>query len=281
MADHYQTLGVNKGATQDEIKKAYRKLASQHHPDKGGDTKKFQEVEEAYRTLSDPGTRAQYDNPNPFGTRPDGGWQQAGGFPPGFEDIFAHFGGGHNPFGDMFGQRRAPPRNRTLNIQTSISLEEAFQGKDLIANLQLPNGKDQTIEVKIPAGIRDGTTLRLAGMGEDNIPGAPRGDIHLTITILPHLIFRRNNDDLIRTVPVSCIDAMLGKKITVDTIDGKTLEIAIAPGTQHGTVLGAHGYGMPNMNDIRYVGRMLLEVQITIPTNLTDAQKDILKNSFN
>ena len=89
MADHYTTLGVDKSATPEDIKKAYRSLASKHHPDKGGDTAKFQEIQTAYATLSDPEKRQQYDNPNPFGTRQDGGWQQASGFPPGFEDIFA------------------------------------------------------------------------------------------------------------------------------------------------------------------------------------------------
>ena len=187
--DYYNILGVSKQAGADEIKKAYRKLASQHHPDKGGDTKKFQEVEEAYRTLSDPEKRQQYDNPQPqFG---GGGF--GGGVPPGFEDIFSAFGGG--PFGDMFGRRQQPQRNKTLNMQTNVSLEEAFSGKNLMATVVLPSGKEQLIDVKIPAGIQDGVTLRLSGMGDDSIPNIPRGDIHLTVHVQPHSTFIRQGDD--------------------------------------------------------------------------------------
>jgi curved DNA-binding protein len=271
MTDFYQTLGVNRGATPDEIKRAYRKMAANHHPDRGGDTAKFQEVEEAYRTLSDPQKRQQYDNPIPQGFQ-----QFGGGMPPGFEDIFNAFGGG--PFGDMFGGRRQQ-RNRTLNMRTDISLEEAFSGKDLMANIVLPSGKEQLIDVKIPAGVQDGTTLRLASMGDDSIPNIPRGDIHLSVHIYPHPIFTRQGDDLIRSIDVSCIDAMIGKTITVDTIDGKTLEIEVKPGTQPGQMLAANGYGMPHISDHRFKGRMLIQLNITVPT-LNEYQRDIIKQLF-
>jgi curved DNA-binding protein len=276
MADYYNTLGVSKQATADEIKRAYRKLASQHHPDKGGDTKKFQEIEEAYRTLSDPDKRAQYDNPAPQG------FNQFGGVPPGFEDIMSQmFGGGGSPFGDIFGRRQPqPPRNRTLNIQTQITLEEAFSGKEMVANLTLPNGRDQILNIKIPKGIHDGTTLRLANMGDDSIPNMPRGDIHLTVNVLPHPIFARQGDDLVRTLEISAIDAMLGKNYQIETIDGRLLEIKIPEGTQQGQILGAGGYGMPNMNDNRFVGRLLVKLDIRIPTNLTDWQKQKLQEIF-
>lgn len=274
MTDYYNNLGISKQATADEIKKAYRKLASQHHPDKGGDTAKFQQIEEAYRTLSDPEKRSQYDNPQPQFN----GGHFGGGMPPGFNDIFGQMfgqGGGHNPFfGHGFGQQ--PQRNRILNIQTVISLEEAFHGKDMIANLQLPSGRDQVLEIKIPAGINDNTTLRLAGMGDDSVPGLPRGDIHLTINVHQHHTFLREGDDLIRSIDINCIDAMLGKSLLVETIDGKTLEVKVNPGTQHGQVLAAAGYGMPKINDNRFKGRMLMSVNINIPV-LNEAQKQILK----
>jgi DnaJ-class molecular chaperone len=276
MTDHYQTLGVSKQATADEIKKAYRKMASQHHPDKGGDTAKFQEIEEAYRTLSDPEKRQQYDNPQPQFN----GGHFGGEVPPGFEDIFSQMMGGGSPFGDMFG-RRGGPRNRHLNLQASISLEEAFTGKELIANVTLPSGREQMLEIKIPAGIQEGTTLRLAGMGDDSYPGIPRGDIHLTVSINPHTVFQRKNDDLVRRLDINCIDAMLGKNVTIDTIDGKTLEVAIMPGTQNGQLLAAQGYGMPNMHDSRFRGRMLMEIHVTVPRMLTDLQKEMLKKHFN
>jgi len=277
MADHYQTLGVDKNASADDIKRAYRKLASQHHPDKGGDTRKFQEVEEAYRILSNPESRAQYDNPQPQ-FNGFGGGNGFNSMPPGFDDIVSQMFGHGGPFG--WG-RPQHPRNRTLNIQTSITLEEAFYGKDMIANLQLPSGRDQVLEIKIPAGIQDGTTLRLAGMGDDSVANAPRGDIHLTIGIQPHSKFTRQGDDLVMSLKLNCIDAILGKTATVTTIDGKTLDIKINPGTQHGQMLSASGYGMPKMADNRFKGRMLVQIQIDIPTNLTAIQLDKLKNLYN
>lgn len=279
MADHYQTLGVAKNATADEIKRAYRSLASKHHPDKGGDTAKFQEIQAAYAVLGDEKTRAEYDNPAPQGF----GNFSGNGVPPGFEDVFSQmFGGGGNPFGDIFGRRQQPqqPRNRTLNLQATITLEDAFNGKELTASVNLPSGREQVIEIKIPKGIGDGTTLRLAGMGDDSYPNVPRGDIHLTVHIQPHHTFQRQGDDLVRSLEVDAIDAILGKNYHLDTIDGKTLELKINPGTQHGQVLAAHSYGMPNMNDPRFVGRMLIQISIKIPTGLTEDQKTKLQEIF-
>ena len=267
MTDHYSTLGVQRGASADDIKKAYRKMASQHHPDKGGDTQKFQQVEEAYRTLSDPDTRSQYDNP-----------QSRGGeyhFHPGsganpFEDIFRHFGGAG--FGDIFGRARAP-RNRTLNIQAMITLEEAFYGKELVASMRMPNGKENIVNVKIPEGIQDGTVLRLAEMGEDDVPGAPRGDLHLTVRVQEHSEFHRQGDDLIKELVLPIWDAILGKKTIIKTIDNRELEITVPAGTQHDQILAVQNGGMPNMHDPRFKGRLLLKLKFTIPDNLTEEQK--------
>lgn len=272
MTDYYSTLGVSKTANPEEIKRAYRKLAAQHHPDRGGDKERFQEIQAAYDTLSDPEKKAQYDNPQPQ-------FQfHQGGVPPGFEDIFSAFNGG--PFGDIFGRRTYRQRNRNLSLQTTIDLVDAFNGKELIANITLPNGKEQTLQIKIPPGIQDGTTLRLAGMGDDSIPGAPRGDLHLTVSVAPHMLFRRQGDDLIRTITINCIDAMLGKTLRITTIDNKNLDVNLAPGTQHGTVLSINGYGMPYIQDNRMRGRLLLEVAVIIPSDLTDAQKNLLKEAF-
>jgi DnaJ-class molecular chaperone len=273
MTDHYNTLGVSKTANPDEIKKAYRKLASQHHPDKGGNKEKFQEIQSAYSVLSDEQKRAEYDNP-----KPQFGGEFNDGVPPGFEDIFGQmFGGGRNPFGDVFGRRSQPIRNRTLNLQTQITLEESFSGKELIATVQLPSGRDQILEVKIPAGIRDGTVLRLSGMGDDIVSSAPRGDIHLGVHIIPHSVYQRNGDDLIRTLKISCLEAIVGCSKQFDTIEGKTLEINIPAGIQHAQIMNVQGHGMPKMEDARMRGRLLLSIDITVPTNLTDIQKDTIR----
>ena len=244
-------------------------MASQHHPDKGGDTAKFQQIEEAYRVLSDDNQRAQYDRPQPEFSDPFGPFMNSGGF----NDIFRHFG-------DVFGQhhhRQQPQRNRVVNITAGITLEDAFNGKELLANVTLPSGKEQMINVKIPAGVEHGTTLRLAGMGEDSIPGAPRGDIHMTVNILPHPIFQRHGNDLITETNIPIWTAILGGNITVKTIDGKDFEMSIPEGTQFGTTMAMQNAGMPNMNQPSVRGRMLVKLNITVPNGLTDAQKELIK----
>ena len=211
MNDYYKILEIDKSASPEEIKQAYRKMAMKHHPDRGGDDEQFKRIQEAYDVLSDPEKKSLYDNPQPqfhgFSS----------GMPHDFEDIFSQMFGG-NPFNSFFGHRPHSQRNRTLNIQTSITLEEAFTGKDMIANIKLPSGRDQMLEIKIPAGIDDGMVLRLSGMGDDSIPSAPRGDIHLTVNVQPHPVFSRQGDDLIVTAQINCIDAMLGKNIKLNTL---------------------------------------------------------------
>ena len=271
MTDHYQTLGVDRSASEDEIKRAYRKLASQHHPDKGGDKAKFQEVQGAYDTLSDPQKRAQYDNPHQGGP---GGFEFHFNGPGGFEQMFPN---GH-PFGDIFGfrQPQRPITNRPIQLQTTITLDEAFKGKELVATFNLPSGKEQTINITIPKGIHNGTTLKLAGMGDDRVGDAPRGDVLLNVIVVDHYYFRRQGDDLITDVEVSCVDAMIGGTINVTTIDEKTLETTIPAGIQNGMILNITGHGMPNFNSNMRRGNLLVKLKITVP-NLTDLQKEELR----
>lgn len=268
MDDHYQTLGVSKSATQEEIKSAYRKLASKHHPDRGGDTAAFQQIQAAYEILGDAQKRADYDTPRSE-------FQQFGGMPPGFDEMFRGFSG----FGDIFGQSRPRSKqNRTLNLQTSITLEEAYTGKELIATIKLPSGKDQIINVKIPAGVHDGSALILKGLGDDTIKNLPQGDIHLSISVIPDPVFERQNDDLIKELEISVFDAILGTEIDIITIDRKTLRVTISPGTQPGKILGAQGYGMPNLHNSTK-GRLLLKIKVMIPTLLTDEQKELINKA--
>lgn len=269
MDDHYNTLGIDKTATSDEIKSAYRKLASKHHPDKGGDTAVFQKIQAAYDTLSNPKSRAEFDNPQSHGRF------NSGEFPQGFEEFFRHFGMNGHPFSQ---QRQAPNKNRTLHVQTTITLEDAFSGKEFIANIQLPNGKNHTIDAKIPAGVVNGAVIMLRGIGDDNIPDIPRGDIHLTVFVTQHARFNRDGDDLIITIDVSAFDAMLGTGVDIDTINKVSLNVTIPAGTQSGTILGAQGYGMPNMSDNRFKGRMLIRINVVIP-KLNEEQKVLIQHA--
>lgn len=239
--DHYTVLGVNREATPDEIKKAYRKLASQHHPDKGGDTAKFQQIEEAYRILSDPNTRAQYDNPTPnhFSSNTPYGH---GGFP---EEIFAQmFGFNNNPFHQ---QRNHKPLFRT---QISVSLENAYTGSSQILNLNFPTGQ-KVITIDIPKGVKDGFQLRY-----DNI--IDQASLIVEFRLLPHPKFERRNDDLYVVQPISVLDLIVGTTIVFNSISGTEFEVTVAPKTQPNTQLRITGQGMPKYGMSGYGDQILL-----------------------
>ena len=265
--DYYQTLGVAKDATDDDIKKAFRKLAMKHHPDRGGDEAQFKQIQEAYATLSDTQKRAQYDNPQPQFN--GGGF---GGFPPGFEEMFRS-----GQFGDLFGFRQRPVKNRDLSLETQITLEDCYTGKEITANIQLPSGREQVLEIKVPAGIQSGQRLRLSGMGDDSNPHLHRGDIYINIYVHNHSEYQRQGDDLIKEIEITAWEAMLGKDMVIKTLDNRQLSVTIPPGTQPNSTLRLAGYGMPNVNDNRFKGNILLNINVSIPKVLTDEQKNLVR----
>ncbi len=263
--DHYQRLGVAKNASPDDIKKAYRKLASKHHPDKGGDTNTFQQIQVAYDVLSDPVKRAEYDNP------PQQGFFGQGfqGFPPGFEQFFG------NNFADVFGRRRSM-RNNNLQMRMNLTLYECFTGKDVLADVQTPDGSKKTVEIKVPAGIDQGQTLRVSGAGENVIPNLPPGDLMIEINILPHKTFRREGHHLFADLNLNVVEAMVGCDKEVRCLDNTLVTISIPAGIQYGTIMRLQGKGMPVLNQPHVKGNLHLTIKIEIPV-LTDQQKDMLK----
>ena len=274
MSDHYQTLGVDRNAQPDEIKKAYRKLASQHHPDKGGDTQRFQEIQVAYETLSDPAKRSEYDNPQPQFN----GMNFGGGVPPGMEDIFGQMFGQGNPF---FGHGFRPQhRNSNVQMQMNITLEESYHGKEIITDIQLPSGI-KTVEIKIPAGIAAGQTLRVSGAGDSIHIGMPPGDLLIQIGILQHHRFTRQGDDLHSDLHLSVWEAMVGAERDFVCIDGTQLTVAIPPGIQFGQAVRLVGRGMPMLHQNHFKGNQFLKVNIEIPRTLTDQQKDLIRQFLN
>ena len=247
MTDYYQTLGVSETASPEEIKKAYRKLANQHHPDKGGDQAKFKDISVAYDNLSDPQKKAEYDNQRRFGSGPHVQFHTEG-FDP-FGHMFGQGFGGQNPFGDIFGQMRGrQQRNRDLNIQCSVSFIDSYTGKQLEANYRLPSGRNQNVVINVPAGVTHGDTIRYQGLGDDSIPGMPRGSLNVTILVQPDPNYERHGDDLYTNIEISPIEAMIGCKKTVKTLSGSTLNLEIRAGSEDGARYEANGNGFPNVN---------------------------------
>jgi curved DNA-binding protein len=259
--DYYQILGVGKTASQDDIKKAYRKLAAKHHPDRGGDTATFQSISQAYDILSDPDKRAQYDSPqdsfDPF-------TQGAG---PGWHDVSSMFGG--NPFEQFFRQAQQPIRrkNRDLNIRVTVSFKQSYLGADLEANYQLPNGKKQTVIINVPAGVESGQVIRYQGMGDDSVSSLPKGDLNVTVMVEHNQEFERRGNDLIAYCIINPIEAMAGCSKIVNHLNGTGIRFNIKPGVQHGTEYVSSNLGFKNLRG--QTGNLIIVVVINIPV-LTD-----------
>ena len=266
MTDYYQTLGVSQSATPDEIKKAYRSLANKHHPDKeGGDQAKFKDISVAYDTLGDANKKAEYDQQRMYGGGPQVRFHTGG-----FEDMFGGgnpFGHGH-PFGDIFGQARGIRRNRDLNIQCQVTLLDSYLGKQLEANYNLPSGRPQTVVINVPPGISHGETIRYPGLGDDSVPQSPRGNLNVTVIVLPDVNYRREGDDLITTIHVSPIEAMIGCKKTAYLITGKELSIDVRAGVESGTEYASAGQGFTNPHSGNR-GRFVIFINIRTPS-ITD-----------
>ncbi len=277
MTDFYQILGVSETATPEEIKKAYRKLANQHHPDKGGDQNKFKDISVAYDTLGDPQKKAEYDQQR------SGGFQQFqfntgnGGFQ-NFHDIFGQhfdpFGHRSNPFADFARQRG---RNKDLNIRCQITLMDSFVGKQLEASYTLPSGKTQTVHINVPAGVQAGDTIRYAGLGDDSLVGMPRGSLNVTINIIPDKQFERRGDVLYTVLELTPIEAMIGCRKTVPTITGQSIDLEVRAGVETGVEFANAGGGFNNINTGRK-GRFvtvikLKSVAITDPSIIEQLKK--------
>jgi DnaJ-class molecular chaperone len=281
--DYYSTLGLQRNASEDDIKKAYRKMAMKHHPDRGGDEKQFKQVSEAYEILSDPQKKQMVDMGVDPKAQQAGGPRQQGPFEfhfntGNFEDVFSNFGfGGGGPFGF---QQRQQQRNKTINITVDLSLEDVLKGKDLDAELAVPGGKKKIINISIPSGIEHGQQIRYQGMGDASIQGLPPGDLIVNIRVAPHPIFRREGDSLIIEKNISVWEAVLGCNLDLQTLDGKKLTITVPPGTQPETVLSCRNEGLPNMRN-RQRGNLLINIKVVVPRNLTAAQITAVENCKN
>jgi DnaJ-class molecular chaperone len=295
--DYYAILGVNKTATTDEVKKAFRKLARKYHPDVNPGDKaaeaKFKEINEANEVLSDKDKRAKYDKygdqwqhadafekaggaryqQQPGGANPFGGGNPFGGF------DFQQGGGGYagedigSIFDQMFrgggGGRRRAHKGQDLEYGVEVSLEEAYHGTARQLAMQ-----DSKLEVKIPAGVTNGSRVRLAGKGGEGSGGGARGDLFLVVKVAPHSRFERKGDDLMETIDVPLTVAALGGEVHVPTIKGTKLALKVPPETQNGRTFKLTGQGMPHLGKTGH-GDLIAKINVKLPANLTEREKEL------
>ena len=269
--NYYELLGVSKSASPDEIKKAYRKLASLHHPDKGGDTAKFQEIQTAYDTLSDPDKRQQYSNPQHQHFNFNFGSDN-------LDDVFGNFfRGGANPFQHA---RQQPRRNRNVQARIRLGLQETLTDCHKTLNIHTNTGHDRNVDIIIPKGVPSGSTIRYPGLGDRMFENLSPGDLLLTVDIIQNPNFEVHGLDLITSLTLDCFDAILGSEQQVVGLDGKVFVIRTPAGCQNGTKLKITGEGLWQFqNDVK--GSLFARINVTIPKNLNDEQIKLVQSIKN
>ena len=299
--DYYDILGVSRTASADEIKRAYRRLAKQYHPDRNPNDPsaeaKFKEVQAAHDVLKDPQKRAQYDQ---FGPAAAGDWHtdpagqrvyrwSSGGPEIRFDDLqdlFSAFGGmgdaSGSPFADVLrgagrrkaGPRRpAPSRGPDSEHRVNLPFEQAVHGTTIEIDVLGSDGRRQTLDVKIPAGVEHNQRIRIRGKGSPGAGGGPPGDLYLVVSVRPHACFRRDGKDVYIDVPLTIVEASLGAKVDIPTLDG-TVALTIPPGTDGGAKLRLSGRGIKPPKD--KPGDLYAVVRIVAVKHPTEEQSRIL-----
>jgi curved DNA-binding protein len=293
--DYYQVLGVPPDADEKKIRQAFRKLAQQYHPDVNSGSKvaeeKFKEINEAHQILSDATQRKKYDalrtqyqqfqqgggHPQDFdwqtwSARPEEGVHVRYGTVEDLKDLFGSEGAYSDFFTSIFGGMREgegtprPRRGRDLEFEIEVTLEEAFKGTTRVLTIG-----ERSLEVKIPAGVRTGSRIRLAGQGEPSRNGGLPGDLYLIPRVLPHQTFERDGDDLYIKVPVDIYTAALGGEIRVPTLDGAVM-LKIPPQTQSGKTFRLRGKGMPKLKDSGSRGDLYAKISLLLPLPLSERE---------
>jgi len=252
--DYYSILSVDRNATPEQIKTAYRKLAMTHHPDRGGDHTIFANINSAYDTLKDPHKKAMYDHSQTAGQ---------GGFNFNSQD-FSHgdpFAG--TPFEHIFRQRQTP-RNRDVQLPVDITLNDVVIGNKFVLNYKLSTGRMETVTIDIPPGANHGDTIQYEGLGDEGNRNHPRGNLLVKIRVKKNRDWTRDGDHLNIKKLVNLFDFLTGGVIIVTTLEGKTIKLNIPPGTKPGTTFSITGYGIPNLNTRRR-GNIYVQLEPLMP----------------
>ena len=268
MIDPYFVLGVGKNSSDSDIKAAYRKLAKEHHPDKGGSHEKFAEINAAYDSIKDADARAKLAEEQSF-QRYQSNKSQQDPFA-NFNDLFAQHFGGQNPFRDNTINFRTGPRNQDINITYSVDLEDVFNCAKKNLNINLPNGTQRAVTIEIPKGVTHGTQIRYQGFGDNTYQGKP-GNLLVTFQLKSHPKFRVEEYNVILPLQLSLKEALFGAEKVVETLDKRQLKLHIKSGTQIGTRLRIPEGGLPQPNKPN--GNLYIEVSVIIP-NLTEEDLD-------
>ena len=303
---HYATLGLTENATTAEIKKAFRKLAAEHHPDKGGNEEKFKQINEAYHVLKEDSTRQQYDaqrrmGANPFGNGPfrqqrsanpfrnsdfgdfsfsftdDGmnaGGFNDGSFPDNIADLFREMTGRAPRGSSNPAQER---RNKDIRIRLVIGLHELLETQSKTLSVRKSNGTNETLYVTVPRTTRDGAKIRYPGLGDDMFTSLPRGDLFVEIVIDKNSRFTYNGNDLYTRIEISALDAMVGGETLVEGLDGKRFSITVPAGTQPGSKMRIPGQGLYTDNTTDSRGNLYITVDVIVPKLNPESAKDVSK----
>tara|TARA_B100001248_G_scaffold81197_1_gene58990 strand:- start:18984 stop:19856 length:873 start_codon:yes stop_codon:yes gene_type:complete len=281
--DHYKILGISENASQDEIKRAYKKLAKEHHPDlNGGDDSQFKKINEANNTLSDQQKRQQYDMERRFGAQGGHGpFNFSGGFddiiidadgPGGFGNIFEQFFG--NRSNQTFRQRKAKPlRNQDIRISLTVSLEDVYYGRTKEVLVKTPDGTNQNVKIDIPKACDNGTQIKFAGLGSKQHSDLRPGDLYVVLSIAGHKNFTKKGNDLYTYLDIDIFDALLGTKVDVQHFN-TVIAVTVPPLTQPEDVIRIKGKGM-QLNNTK--GNLYIKLNYRIPKELTKEQKELIK----
>ena len=273
MKDYFKILGVAPDAGEDEIRTAYRRLAMQHHPDRGGDQAVFQDVQEAYSTLTDSQKRAQWEQQKHFDQHGNQGFSfqfNFGGGDP-FQDILRQFHGHH------FGNQFRPQRNKDIKVLMELDLESTLNTQVKYVEIAASDGSRKTVQVDIPKGIQSKMQIRFPGHGERQFGNLPPGDMYVEFFVKPHPDFKISGLNLHKHIRLNAIEAILGTTIDILGLDNKHFQISIPAGTQPGTQMRLVQQGLWDINHpVR--GDLLVEIIIDIPRNITSDQLRRLQN---